>query len=347
MLAHILAIAVALGSFVLFMAAFFFPEVHRKYDFLWSGVAMFYALVLWICAGRITGGVLLGQTASVALLGWLGWEAFSLRRATTAEIEKTVISSETQEKINRLSPNVLFAPITNRFRKPKPPTSAPVESVATLVEESEGAKTDNLESLADRIAPPSPTIEETIADTVPASETTPETEAQTIAESIAPPPETSLEETLDGEESEAMEVATLSVEQSVNLETGEVLSESVEIVVETIEVDAEENPSLSESEPSDSFIPLEKEDNEVEKDEVSQEQQPLTALEDDRADEENAESAIDLEKPQPMPPQPPSPEMVEAAQEIKNNGNSETPVHEFAPEVELAPYAEPPRESES
>ncbi|MDY7015406.1 MAG: Ycf66 family protein, partial [Cyanobacteriota bacterium] len=61
MLAYILAIAVAFGSFAFYMAAFFFPEVHRKYDFLWSGVGFFYAFVLWICAGRITGGVLLGQ----------------------------------------------------------------------------------------------------------------------------------------------------------------------------------------------------------------------------------------------------------------------------------------------
>jgi len=30
--------------------------------------------VLWVCAGRITGGVLLGQMASVTLMGWMGWQ---------------------------------------------------------------------------------------------------------------------------------------------------------------------------------------------------------------------------------------------------------------------------------
>jgi len=80
MLAHILALAVGLVSFGLYMAAFFFPEVHRKSDFTWSGIGLFYALVLWVCAGRITGGVLLGQTASVALLGWLSWQTLNLRR---------------------------------------------------------------------------------------------------------------------------------------------------------------------------------------------------------------------------------------------------------------------------
>ncbi len=80
MLAYILAFMIGSGSFALYMAAFFFPEVHRKNDFIWSGVGLFYALVLWVCAERITGGVLLGQTASVALLSWLGWQTFLLRR---------------------------------------------------------------------------------------------------------------------------------------------------------------------------------------------------------------------------------------------------------------------------
>jgi hypothetical protein len=89
MLAHILALTVGFGSFMLYMSAFFFPEVHRKNDFAWSGVGMFYALVLWVCAGRITGGVLLGQTASVALLGWLGWQTLALRRSLTPRDQQT------------------------------------------------------------------------------------------------------------------------------------------------------------------------------------------------------------------------------------------------------------------
>ncbi|MBD1868372.1 hypothetical protein H6F95_13850 [Cyanobacteria bacterium FACHB-471] len=89
MLAHILALTIGFGSFGLYMSAFFFPEVHRKNDFTWSGVGLFYALVLWVCAGRITGGVLLGQTASVALLGWLGWQTLALRRALTPRDQQT------------------------------------------------------------------------------------------------------------------------------------------------------------------------------------------------------------------------------------------------------------------
>lgn len=96
MLAYILAIAVGLGSLILYMAAFFLPEVYRKYDLAWSGVGMFYALVLWVCAGQITGSVLLGQTASVVLLGWFGWQTLHLRRTLTPLNQRTPVSGATQ-----------------------------------------------------------------------------------------------------------------------------------------------------------------------------------------------------------------------------------------------------------
>lgn len=92
MLAYILAIFVAIGSFNFYMAAFFVPEMHRRQDFFWSGLGLFYAVVLWFCAGRLTGAVLLGQMASVALLGGLGWHTLALRRDLTPEIIQTPIS---------------------------------------------------------------------------------------------------------------------------------------------------------------------------------------------------------------------------------------------------------------
>lgn len=93
MLAYILALAVGFGSFGLYMAAFFFPEVHRKNDLIWSGIGLFYALVLWVCAGQIRGGLLLGQTASVALLGWLAWQTLTLRRNLTPVDQQTQITN--------------------------------------------------------------------------------------------------------------------------------------------------------------------------------------------------------------------------------------------------------------
>lgn len=100
MLAYILAIAVGLASFGLYMAAFFFPEVHRKSDFVWSGVGLFYGLILWVCAGRMTGAVLLGQVASVSLLVGFGWEILTLRRNATPIPEKTPIPAKVKQRLN-------------------------------------------------------------------------------------------------------------------------------------------------------------------------------------------------------------------------------------------------------
>ncbi|WP_017304043.1 Ycf66 family protein [Spirulina subsalsa] len=139
MLANILAAIVGLGSFIFYMAAFFFPEVHRKNDFIWSGVGLFYALVLWLCAGRITGGVLLGQTASVALLVWLGGQTLILRRQKTPSAQQTEVSPELKEKVEGFSIQGLLSPLTNFFKKsPKagstdePAASETTEMVATL-----------------------------------------------------------------------------------------------------------------------------------------------------------------------------------------------------------------------
>lgn len=109
MLAYILAFVVGLGSLAIYIAAFFFPEIHRKNDFIWSGVGLFYGLVLWVFAPRITGGLLLGHVASVALLVWFGWQTLSLRRQLTPQVEQTPVPSpETvktgiQEQVSKFS----------------------------------------------------------------------------------------------------------------------------------------------------------------------------------------------------------------------------------------------------
>ncbi len=96
MLAYVLALTVGLGCIALYMAAFFFPEIHRKSDFYLSGVGLFYALMLWVFAPRITGGLLLGHIASVVLLGWFTWQTLSLRRQVTPKAQQTPVPT-TQE----------------------------------------------------------------------------------------------------------------------------------------------------------------------------------------------------------------------------------------------------------
>ncbi len=83
MLAYFLSVLVGTGSVGMYFAAFLFPEIHRKYDFMGSGLGLFYALVLWVEAGQLSGGLLLGQTASVFLLSWFGWQIIDLRRQLT------------------------------------------------------------------------------------------------------------------------------------------------------------------------------------------------------------------------------------------------------------------------
>lgn len=105
MLTYLLALTIALGSFGLYMSAFFYPEIYRKGDLTLSGVGLFYALVLWICADRITGGVLLGQIASVSLIGWFGYQALTSRLGytpSTAELQSKfseAVNSESTAKV--------------------------------------------------------------------------------------------------------------------------------------------------------------------------------------------------------------------------------------------------------
>ena len=100
MLANLLAVIVGLSSLSFYLAAFILPEVHRRSDFFWSGVGMFYAVVLWYCARQMNGAVLLGQTASVGLLLWLGYQTLRLRRITTPAAQQTPIQLGKRTRFN-------------------------------------------------------------------------------------------------------------------------------------------------------------------------------------------------------------------------------------------------------
>ena len=100
MLAYLLALVVGFGSLTIYLSAFLFPEIHRKNDFIWSGIGLFYALVLWIFASRITGGLLLGHVASVVLLVWFGWQTLSLRRQLAPKGQQTPLPSPELIKVS-------------------------------------------------------------------------------------------------------------------------------------------------------------------------------------------------------------------------------------------------------
>ncbi|GAB4530237.1 MAG: hypothetical protein Tsb0014_12720 [Pleurocapsa sp.] len=114
MLPYALAIAVGLSSLILFTTAFLMSDIHRQDDFFWSGVGLFYALVLWFCATRITGGLLLGQVAAVALVVSNNWQTIKLRKA--------IVNPEAAAKLNQFSVLSLLGGVLSRKKSPSPAT---------------------------------------------------------------------------------------------------------------------------------------------------------------------------------------------------------------------------------
>jgi len=156
MLAYVLALVIGLGSLALYLAAFFFPEVHRKNDFIWSGVGLFYALVLWVCAGRITGGVLLGQLFSVALLGWFAWQTLTLRRALATPEQQTPIPTELPPQL-KSNFQGLQQKVTGFFKKGKSDSELVADARATMAAKQ-------AETQLKEVAKPSSTEEVTTPD---------------------------------------------------------------------------------------------------------------------------------------------------------------------------------------
>jgi hypothetical protein len=277
MLAYILAIVIGLGSFSLYMSAFFLPEVYRKYDFVWSGVGMFYALVLWVCAGRITGGVLLGQLASVSLLGWFGWQTLQLRRELTPPDQQTQLpgsatsvgevlqdrwqSLQTSGKSGRLAPLLsggerIIQPavrfftgvgefiqgIWNTTRMPK--STPPVDMRPVSPPPSSASSSPSIEAIADAgsLLGDTERVAESIEDIFP-EEWDEETEAAIAPPAPTPEPEAfSLPLNDPSELAEAPPVAEL-----------EVIQEEA-IVVVNLEVDPAPSSTEADVDPATFFL---------------------------------------------------------------------------------------------
>ncbi|MBW4552337.1 MAG: hypothetical protein KME35_14695 [Aphanocapsa sp. GSE-SYN-MK-11-07L] len=167
MLTYLLVWIVALGSLGIYLTAFFFPELHRKNDLIWSGVGLFYALVLWVYSDRIRGGFLLGQTAGVALLVWLGWQTWQLRRELTPADLKTPIPADLKDKLTGL-----VATVQSKLGGTSQPTPAKVDvsrlkTQATGLLDTAKAKLQDLGILAKPSGTPKvstpPAVTETIA----------------------------------------------------------------------------------------------------------------------------------------------------------------------------------------
>jgi hypothetical protein len=201
MLPYALAIIVGLSSLVLFSTAFFMSDVHRQDDFFWSGIGLFYALVLWFCATRITGALLLGQAAAVALLMSYNWQTLKLRKAIAnpdraAELNNFSVVTAVSNLFNR-QPKTLSKPkatptqtavVENKPTTiPSPEITSKTENIATPVEEttakaSQSPKKGLFGKFLDRNAEKSATITNTKLDDILDDEELIAEDAETEAE---------------------------------------------------------------------------------------------------------------------------------------------------------------------
>ena len=134
MLSYVLAIAVAISSLILFSTAFLMSKIHRKDDFLWSAVGLFYALILWFCARNITGTVLLGQAAATVLIISYCWQTIKLRRV----IANPALAAETNNfsVVNKINSLLKRKPKLESPAAPvvKPPTPKVTEQEIAIPE---------------------------------------------------------------------------------------------------------------------------------------------------------------------------------------------------------------------
>ncbi len=239
MLAYILALAVAAGSIAIYMVAFLFPKIHRKNDFIWSGVGLFYALVLWIFARKITGGLLLGHVASVALIAWFVWQTMTLRQqvpipVTTQSDTATESSSSLPQPLAKISAglNGVLAGVTSRFQKDKPQPQDTKRAETT----SADTAVERLRNVQDESATFTPTETPTVVET----QSNAEAEMATSTDaSVAPfPEETAVSTTADN-----LDTATQETGITANTsDTSETASQEAATPSDSGNPATEENP---------------------------------------------------------------------------------------------------------
>jgi hypothetical protein len=196
MLAYLLAILVGGGSVGLYIGAFFFPEVHRKHDFLWSSVGCFYALALWIYARQITGGILVGQTAGVALLGWFAWQTLKLRRQLVPIEQQTPLPSKKTPppKVSgsaKVAKSRLEKATAANIEPPAAPLDLPVELPITPPPDTASPPPTAAKPIGRAMppAPPPPPVTPAITEDLPVEFETDTDESAWIELTLTPPTE--------------------------------------------------------------------------------------------------------------------------------------------------------------
>ena len=254
MLSYALAIAVAISSLVLFLTAFVMSDVHRRDDFLWSGVGLLYALVLWFCARNITGAVLLGQAAATALLVSYSWQTLKLRKAIAHPDKAAEIANfSILQKVNSL---------WQRNRTPVTPTNTAETPITPKVTEQEIAIPDTVanntvkETAVKNDDTESPTVSSTTDASKPSSDSASVTQTANVTDkttqvpTIEPQQTTESKpiiETVDTEspitKNTADENKTSSDSPSIT-QTAEPTDKTIQVPVTKLKQTEESNPTI-------------------------------------------------------------------------------------------------------
>ncbi|WP_259732438.1 Ycf66 family protein [Synechocystis sp. CS-94] len=195
--------AVVLASLAFFFSAFFAPKLHRKDDFLWSGVGFFYGLVLWNCAQRFTGAILLGQAAAVVLVLAFAWQTLRLRAAIA---KHAIVEIPSFSLLDWLAGGLQ--------RKPKVKTPVTVDDQKTPTKDKDNPEVEPVVEAVKQDLPETVQKPELVADSAPVAERVPEAIDQEQAhadlsaevESVIETAETLVEELNDAAETVAEEL---------------------------------------------------------------------------------------------------------------------------------------------
>jgi len=191
MLALMLSGVVGLASLVFFLSAFFAPKLHRKDDFLWSGFGFFYALVLWICAQRFTGAILLGQLAGISVILAFAWQTLRLRAAIANQAIAEIPSFSLLDWVGGGVKRKPKAPKVQPKQEPEAVPSTPEVPAsakeATVTEQA----IEQVDQVLETIEAPAPVVEaveEIVQSAIAATVAKTETTAPDNSEPESPPP---------------------------------------------------------------------------------------------------------------------------------------------------------------
>lgn len=180
-----------------------------------------------MCAGRITGGLLLGQVASVALLGWSVAQTLQLRRQLTPSQQQTEIPTAAQvkstigEQVSKLSLPQRLSQLGKRA------SGSALAAKDRLQQVTDGAKRQS-----------QPQANNTTA--APESNVPPVTPSVEIIDNRTPTPEPTVDATAPGTIQPSTDTGLTEVVSEPSVTDEEAISQAVEAIAEEPATDTSE-----------------------------------------------------------------------------------------------------------